>query len=65
MDALALRGVRGPGTVILVPLCLLHAAGGTDFVDGKCAMNSDISIEIHEKYMELVKAGCSDDWSNL
>ncbi len=64
MDALALRGVRGPGTVILVPLCLLHAAGGTDFVDGKCAMNSDISIEIHEKYMELVKAGCSDDWSN-
>jgi ABC-type glycerol-3-phosphate transport system substrate-binding protein len=65
MDALALRGVRGPGTVALVPTCLLYAAGGTHFDEnGKCTLNSDISIEIHEKYIELVKAGCSDDWSN-
>ena len=65
VDALALRGVRGPGTVLLVPMCLLNAAGGTDFDEnGKCAMNSDVSIEVHEKYMELVKAGCSNDWSN-
>ncbi|MBN2395067.1 MAG: extracellular solute-binding protein [Candidatus Atribacteria bacterium] len=65
MDALAVRGIRGPGTVILVPTCLLFAAGGTDFDEnGKCAINSEISIEIHKKYIELVKAGCSNDWSN-
>ncbi len=65
MDALAVRGIRGPGTVILVPTCLLYAAGGTYFDEnGKCAINSDISIEIHKKYMELIKAGCSKDWSS-
>ena len=65
MDALALRGVRGPGTVLLVPLCLLHAAGGRDFDEnGKCVMNSEISVKVHEDYVKLVKAGCSKDWSN-
>ena len=65
MDALALRGVRGPGTVLLVPLCLLHAAGGRDFDENlKCVMNSDISVKVHEDYIKLVKAGCSKDWSN-
>jgi len=65
IDALAVRGIRGPGTVTLVPLCLLCAAGGRDFDEnGKCALNSPVSIKVHEDYIKLVKAGCSKDWPN-
>ena len=65
MDALTLRGIRGPGTVVLVPAAILHAAGGRDFDEnGKCVLNSEISVKIHEDYIKLVKVGCSKDWSN-
>jgi len=65
IDAVAVRGVRGPGTVSVGYTNILRSYGARDFDEnGKFIGNSPEAIKATQLYMDIINAGASKDWSS-
>lgn len=65
IDAVAVRGIRSIGTIHVGYFNIFHSYGAKDFDEnGKFVANSPEGIKATQLYMDLIKAGASEDWTS-